>query len=135
MTGAILPAFALEDMIGDQHAFPEANRTVICFVKEDCPTCNLVMPLLEAANSSTKALTLTAGQTAKGNETFIERHGLTMPLLDDSTLKVSFAYDVETVPLVVLADADGKELDRLVGFDRKEWSGFFDKDLSDTQID
>ncbi|HIC34227.1 MAG TPA: redoxin domain-containing protein, partial [Gammaproteobacteria bacterium] len=135
MAGAILPAFALEDMIGGQHAFPEANRTVICFVKEDCPTCNLVMPLLEAANSSTKALTLTAGQTAEGNETLIERHGLTMPLLDDSTLKVSFAYDVETVPLVVLADADGKELDRLVGFDRKEWSGFFDKHLSDTQID
>ena len=135
MAGSILPAFALEDMTGQQHAFPEAERTVVCFIKEDCPTCNLVMPLLEAANSSTKALTLTAGQTAEGNATLIERHGLTMPLLDDSTLKVSFAYDVETVPLVVLADADGKELDRLVGFDRKEWSGFFDKHLSDTQID
>ena len=130
----ILPAFALDDMSGAQHAFPKADRTVICFVKEDCPTCNLVMPLLEAANSSAEAVVLTAGQTAEGNETLIERHGLKMPILNDSTLKVSFAYDVETGPLVVLADADGKELDRLIGFDRNEWSTFFNNHLPDTDI-
>ena len=130
----ILPAFALDDMSGAQHAFPKAARTVICFVKEDCPTCNLVMPLLEAANSSAEAVVLTAGQTAEGNETLIERHGLKMPILNDSTLKVSFAYDVETVPLIVLANADGKELDRLIGFDRNEWSTFFNNHLPDTNI-
>ena len=56
MAKGILPAFALDDMSGAQHAFPKADRTVICFVKEDCPTCNLVMPLLEAANSSAEAV-------------------------------------------------------------------------------
>ena len=43
-----LPAFLLEDDGGGEHSFPGTRPALICFVKEDCPTCNDVMPLIEA---------------------------------------------------------------------------------------
>ena len=126
-----LPPFSLADMSGRNFAFPPEQRagkpTLLCFVKEDCPTCNLVMPLLQALHDGGDLDVLAPGQTADGNRTLIERHGLSLPLLDDSILKVSFAYDVETVPLVLLVDADGAEVDRLVGFDRSEWRRLFER--------
>ena len=130
-----LPPFSLADMEGTDFTFPHAERTVICFVKEDCPTCNLVMPLLQALHDGGDVVVLAPGQTADGNRTLIERHGTTLPLLDDSILKVSFAYDVETVPLVLLADSDGVEQDRLVGFDRAEWQLFFERHAPNTKVD
>lgn len=135
MAAAILPPFSLPDMQGNEHAFPAPGATLLAFVKEDCPTCNLVMPLIEAAHASEKVTVLAPGQTDDGNRTLIETHALTLPLLDDSKLQVSFAYDVETVPLVILADENGAELDRLVGFERNEWSQFFTSHLDDVSID
>ena len=134
-----LPPFSLADMSGTQHSFPaggdERNPTLLCFVKEDCPTCNLAMPLLQALHDGGDVAVLAPGQTAAGNRALIERHGLTLPLLDDSTLKVSFAYDVETVPFVLLADRDGEELDRLTGFDRAEWQAFFERHAPSAAVD
>ena len=123
----MLAPFSLADMAGANVTFPTGSSTptVLCFVKEDCPTCNLVMPLLQALHDSGDVAVLAPGQTAEGNRELVARHKLTLPLLDDSILKVSFAYDVETVPLVLLADGDGAEIDRLVGFDRAEWQAFF----------
>lgn len=132
---ASLPAFSLADMAGTNFAFPTGAPTLLCFVKEDCPTCNLVMPLLEAAQASDDVPVLAAGQTADGNRTLLQRHAPTFPLLDDSTLKVSFAYDVETVPLAILADGDGREVDRLVGFDRDQWRTFFKAHAPNAQVD
>ena len=132
-----LPPFSLADLSGKDFAFPlpQARPTVLCFVKEDCPTCNLVMPLLQALHASSDVTVLAPGQTAEGNRVLAERHNLALPLLDDSTLKVSFAYDVETVPLVLLADRDGRELDRLVGFDKGEWQAFFARHASKAVVD
>lgn len=132
---SVLPPFSLADMSGEDRTFPTGSPTLVCFVKEDCPTCNLVMPLLQAASDAGDVPLLAAGQTRDGNRTLIDRHGLTMPLLDDSTLKVSFAYDVETVPLVLAANADGEEVDRLVGFDRAEWRTFFEGHLPNAVVD
>ena len=131
-----LPPFSLADMSGRDFAFPAsgAEQTVVCFVKEDCPTCNLVMPLLQALHQNGAIRVLAPGQTAEGNRILIERHGLTLPVLDDSTLKVSFAYDVETVPLLLLADSDGREIERLVGFDRDEWRAFFNRRAPEVEV-
>ena len=132
---ATLPAFSLADPSGTDFAFPTGARTVVTFVKEDCPTCNLVMPLLDALQASGDVPVLAAGQTTEGNRILIERHAPSFPLLDDSILKVSFAYDVETVPLVLLADGDGNEVDRLVGFDRGEWQAFFETHAPNATVD
>ena len=124
---ALLPAFSLPDLGGKTHAFPQQRSSILCFVTEDCPTCNLVLPLIEALHGESNLAVLIAGQTADGNAVLARRHALTAPVLDDSALAVSFAYDVETVPFVIAADAEGAETDRLIGFDKAEWRTFFDR--------
>ena len=91
-TQAVLPAFSLRDPDAGDVAFPSGRPAVICFVKEDCPTCNDAIPLVDALYRSAggRIDVLVPGQTAEGNAVLRQRHGLEVPLLDDSSLKVSF---------------------------------------------
>ena len=131
----VLPAFSLKDAHGADHAFPAAGASILCFVKEDCPTCNLVMPLIEALHQAPDLTVVAPGQTADGNATLMAKHGLTLPILDDSALKASFAFNVETVPLVIAADGEGAEEARLVGFDKGEWQAFFTRFAPSVEVD
>ncbi len=49
-TNNSLPAFELRDARGTAQSFPSARTALLCFVKEDCPTCEMTMPLIEAAH-------------------------------------------------------------------------------------
>ena len=100
-----------------------------------CPTCNLVSPLIEQAHLQSGCQLLMIGQTAEGNEVLAQNHSLTVPLLDDSTMKVSFAYELDSVPHVFLTSDDGQRVDDIVGFDRKEWRRFFDRHLESVTVD
>ena len=122
-TTARLPGFTLRDAAGRSLGFPTGRPALLCFVKEDCPTCGLSMPLIEAAHRGFGAAVdvWAIGQDAPGNALLVERHGLTLPMLDDSALGVSYAYDLDTVPTIVLAGAEGEELRRFVGFGRRDW--------------
>ena len=118
-----LKSFALMDAEGTERRFPTGRPSLICFVKEDCPTCNLVMPVLDAFHRAwgDKADILVLGQTKEGNAVLAERHGLSVPILDESACKVSFANDVETVPTVIWCDGEGQERTKRIGFVRGEW--------------
>jgi hypothetical protein len=85
------------------------------------------MPLIEAASHafSAKVDVWAIGQEAAGNAILAERHGLSIPMLDDSALGVSYGYGIEVVPTAVLVDGKGGELRRIVGFDRAEWQGLY----------
>ena len=135
MNNSSLPAFALDDLQGISHAFPNGNQTVFCFVKEDCPTCNLVLPLLNSIAAQTESLVLLPGQTQDGNRVLQERFNPVAPILDDSKLVVSFAYDIEAVPHVFICDEHGAEQDQLIGFDKKEWIACFAKHFPKVEID
>ncbi len=134
MPDPALPAFSLDDMGGANHVFPDAAPTIICFVKEDCPTCNLIMPVLDAMHASGVRV-LAPGQTADGNQIMIDKHHLDVPVLDDSALKVSFAYDLDTVPMMFATDAAGIESSRVIGFDKGEWQSFIADHAPDAAID
>ena len=45
---AVLPAFSLRDDSKADTSFPSGRPSLICFVKEDCPTCNDAIPLIDA---------------------------------------------------------------------------------------
>jgi hypothetical protein len=122
-----LAGFKLRDLANAERAFPSARPTLLCFVKEDCPTCVLSMPVIEAAHKAFGGAIdiLAIGQDDAGNKILAERNALTVPMLDDSALKVSFAYDLEFVPTIILADADARELRRFVGFGRDDWCAMF----------
>jgi hypothetical protein len=119
----VLPAFLLNDEHGKAHSFPGSRGSLICFVKEDCPTCNDVMPVLAGMQAAFNGVLdfYVPGQTTEGNRLLSQRHDLDFPLLDDSSLKVSFAFDIDTVPTLILCDAEGRAERTLVGFVREEW--------------
>ncbi|MPZ97867.1 MAG: redoxin domain-containing protein [Dehalococcoidia bacterium] len=124
-----LPAFGLRDNSGELRSFPTARSALLCFVHEDCETSNLSMPLIERAHVEFGDMVdvWAIGQDdAAGTAKLVERHGLTVPVLDDSALLVSFEYDIETVPTVILADDDGYEVRRIVGFGRADWDHLFE---------
>jgi thiol-disulfide isomerase/thioredoxin len=113
--------FLLTDLDGiDQH-FPGERPALLCFVKEDCPTCREIMPVLSALQEKLAASVdlQIIGQTEAGNRTLAQTHGVSV--LDDSALKVSFAYSVETVPTLYATDTQGRLEATLVGFVRDEW--------------
>ncbi|MGB6563042.1 MAG: TlpA disulfide reductase family protein, partial [Candidatus Binataceae bacterium] len=118
-----LPSFSLTDQHRRAHSFPGGRPALLCFVKEDCPTCGMTMPLIEAASRALRDEidVVAIGQDAAGNALLIERHRLTAPMLDDSDLKISYGYNVEIVPTIILADARGAELRRFEGFDKSDW--------------
>ena len=120
--------FTLQTAAGLAYAFPTGRPSLLCFVKEDCPTCVLSMPLIEAAHRAFHdAIDVWAiGQEAAGNAVLVERHALTLPMLDDSALGVSYAYDLDTVPTIILAAGDGLEQRRFVGFAAADWRDLFD---------
>jgi hypothetical protein len=119
------PGFSLSDLDGLPRQFPSGRPTLVCFVKEDCKTCNLVMPVLEAFHRTfgARADVLLVGQSTTGNATLKERHALTVPVLDDGDCRVSFAWDFEIVPAVFWTDGEGKVGTRFEGFVRSEWQG------------
>ena len=123
-----LPGFSLVDGAGTARPFPTGRPALLCFVKEDCPTCQLSMPLIEAAGVAFRPAldVLTIGQEATGNANLVTRFALTVPMLDDSALAVSYRYDIDTVPTVILADGAGQELDRSVGFAQADWERLFE---------
>lgn len=128
--------FALSDLTGQDYSVPTGRKTLLCFVKEDCPTCNLVMPILEATHKQTDLVTVLAiGQTADGNKVLAENHQLSLPILDDSTLIVSFAYDLDSVPHMFLIDESGNLIEQVIGFDKGEWQSLFGDHLQDVEID
>ena len=91
-----LPAFSLRDLHGQTRAFPASRPALLCFVKADCPTCGISMPLIEATYRAygAQVAVWAVGQDLD-NTVLVERHQLNLPMLDDSALQVSFQYDIE----------------------------------------
>ena len=122
-----LPVFVLDDPATGTRSFPTGRPALLCFVKEDCPTCGLSMPLIEQAHRAFGDVVdvWAVGQDTEGNATLVSRHGLTLPMLDDSALRVSYEYDLDTVPTVILADPEGSEQRRFIGFGRQGWQDMY----------
>lgn len=125
------PKFSLNDLEGATHTFPNNQPTLVCFVKEDCDTCNTAAPVLEAFHKAygTNVKVLLIAQSGDANATYIDRHELTMPILDDCSCKTAFDWDIEAVPSVFWMDADSTSLSQLEGFIRTDWETLA-KDIS-----
>jgi hypothetical protein len=121
--------FRLGALDGRERVFPSGRETLLCFVKDDCPTCRLTLPLVEAAHRRFGELVdvWLIAQDADGGRSVAGRLGEPVPVLDDSALRVSVAYDLDTVPTVVRAGRGGEQPRRLVGFDRRAWQGLLDE--------
>lgn len=138
--GYTVPPFSLQNALGENVSFPGSRVSLTCFIKEDCPTCREVMPVL-AQLHATFADTMDihiVGQTTAGNAKLASDFQPPFSLLDDSTLKVSFASDIDTVPTLVYSDANGKSQESLIGFVRQEWQDLTErlaKENNSSQVD
>ena len=124
-TETALRPFTLTDDAGTERTFPTGRPSLLCFLHEECATCALSIPLIEDVHRAFgSAVDVWAiGQDTPGNAMLIERHGFTLPMLDDDALAVSFAYGLDTVPSIFLADGEGHELRSFIGFGRDDWQG------------
>ncbi|MCR9126910.1 MAG: TlpA family protein disulfide reductase [Rhodobacteraceae bacterium] len=116
-------ALSLADLSGHPHDLPPAGAALICFVKDDCETCNVAAPVLGALHRAFGAdvAVRVVAQSGAANQAFARRHALEMPVLDDTALRAAFTWDIEAVPSVFLRDADGATVTRFEGFVRDDW--------------
>ncbi len=127
VTNAPAPPFALKDVFGAEHAFPTGRDAVLVFVKEDCATCVLSAPLIDALGETYGGAvdTWVVTQDEDGTDTYGRRLHSGMPVVDDRALGVSFLYDLDTVPTVIHAGAGGERIEEFVGFHKGDWQRLF----------
>jgi thiol-disulfide isomerase/thioredoxin len=90
---------------------PPLPSGVVAFVKRECPTCELVVPVLAEL---AKRVPLTV--YSQDDPDFPPR----LRPVDDRALAVSWHHAIEAVP-TLLRVADGREVERAVGWQREEW--------------
>ncbi len=124
---AAISAFLLLDSDGREHVWPSERARLLVFAHAACPTCELTLPLVEAAHAAFGARIDVAvvSQDEDGGRGLREKHGLRATFLDDSALAVSFAAAIDAVPTTLLLGPDGVELARFVGFARADWALLF----------
>ncbi len=117
------PAFSLKDLQGQSRDFPFEGAGLVCFVKEDCGTCNVAAPVLEAMQKAygDDLKVWLVSQSGSATAELADRHGLTMPILDDAGCRASYAWDIEAVPSVFWIDAQGRAQRHFEGFIRQDW--------------
>ena len=93
------------------HPLPDG---FVAVVKEDCPTCVTVGPVL-------------AGLVGRLPLTVYSQDNPSFPAdvdpIDDTGLTISWHHDIETVPTLIRVE-EGEEQARIVGWDRSAWAEF-----------
>ncbi len=89
----------------------ELPSGIVAFVKRDCPTCELVAPVLAALARRVPLAVYSQDDPA------FPPH---LAVVDDTDLAVSWHHAIEAVP-TLLRVVDGGEVERVVGWHRAEW--------------
>ncbi len=92
----------------------------VVVVKEDCPTCQLVVPVLDELVEHGLPMTIYAQDEVGFLESVAEKTAVSL----DQTLELSYRLDIETVPTIVQFQ-EGHEQARLIGWQRESWEQFF----------
>ena len=91
---------------------PQLDDGLVAVVKQDCPTCHLVVPVLEELKSAGVPLTV----VSQDDPTF----PLGLDPIDDRDLEISYRLQVEAVPTLFRLEG-GQVRARQVGWNRREW--------------
>lgn len=87
----------------------------VAVVKQDCPTCVLIEPVLQQLEAAGVALTV----YVQDDPDFPKVSNR----VDDRALDKSFELDIETVPTLIRFN-NGTEQARLIGWEQNEWRSF-----------
>ena len=102
----------------DGWSFPTGSPALVVFWKHDCPTCDLVLPVVDRALAGSRLDVITVSQSEE-HETaeFVASHRLGLPVVRDADLGVSDDWDIDTVPSLFLCDKTGEVTASMVGWD------------------
>ncbi|MBW2385183.1 MAG: thioredoxin family protein [Deltaproteobacteria bacterium] len=92
-------------------ARPDLPTGLVAFVKRDCPTCELVAPVLEV---------LAAGQTLTVYTQDDPEFPAGLDPIDDTQLECSWRHGIEVVPTLLRVEK-GREIARAIGWHRGDW--------------
>ncbi len=95
----------------------------VAVVKRDCPTCELVAPVLIGLAEGPGITVYTQDDTSFP--------AVADWVVDDTSLSVSWHHDIETVP-TLLRVVDGVETERIVGWDLAAWTTFCGDDAAES---
>ena len=100
------------------------EAALLAFFKMSCPTCMLSFPVwgeLARRYGDAVAVVAVSQDPLPGAREWLDDHGFPGPVLDDSgAYPVSDAYDVRTVPTLVLVGSDGRGAALSEGWSRDE---------------
>jgi hypothetical protein len=91
---------------------PALPDGLVAVVKRECPTCELVVPVLHQLAAAPGGVTVFSQDDP--------RFPPGLPVHDDTGLEASFALRIDTVPTLLRVEA-GAETARLEGWDRARW--------------
>jgi hypothetical protein len=90
----------------------------VVVVKQDCPTCQLIEPVLvQLADAAELVAVVTQDDPGFPD---LSDAGSAPECTFDEDLAISYLWDIETVPTVLRIE-DGAEVERIVGWDRQQW--------------
>ena len=90
---------------------------LVALVKHDCPVCDQVLPVLDAARQRGAAIRILSQSGPEDTADQARRLGLSAVPELDRDLELSAQFDPDAVPTLLLLDA-GAETDRVEGLDR-----------------
>jgi len=116
------PDFVLEDMNGNnvQLSDLKGKGVFLNFWGTWCKPCEKEMPYMDKQyshfkNLGVEILAVNIGESDIAIESFVNRHGLTFPILKDKDRAVTEAYDITPIPTTFLIDKNGKVLKVITG--------------------
>ena len=95
------------------------------FVKRDCATCVVVAPVL----ADLVQRGVVHAVHSQDDPTFPEEVVAVGKVIDDTSLRLSFALEIETVPTII-GVKDGVEVERICGWSTEQWTALTGVDLA-----
>jgi len=112
-----LPTSSAEAVIEDDASLAAATVEFALFVKKDCPTCALTVPVFAYLHTRFgKQLRIYTQDDANFPESIPDT-------IDDTALEFSYKARIEFVPTLI-SYTNGKETGRVYGWDRAQWRDF-----------
>jgi cytochrome c biogenesis protein CcmG, thiol:disulfide interchange protein DsbE len=94
------------------------SATVLNFFASWCPPCNQEAPELVAfaqAHSDVAVVGIATNDRRDDAVDFVEKYGIQFPVVFDGDGSLGGKWDVEYLPTTLFLDADGREVERIVG--------------------
>jgi len=120
------PNFTLIDMQGDKHSLEEykGQGVFLNFWGTWCKPCEREFPIIdryytEYKEKGIQVLAINIAESDFVVQNYIDRKGLTFPVLIDKNKSVMEAYNINPLPTTILINSEGK-IEKIITGEKKE---------------